>query len=238
MIKFSEYQSILKSKDLTKMKTLLLQLRPDLQRALSNEKNFAKVYQLLANEKFSKLVEKPNITVTTKKITAVAVEPKSKVSIVEDEAVSYPTHYPPILVQKLVDARKLVSEKAKTSNSLYQLYQAKDENGLAAATLKIKNLQGIIDDIYKAKENFDNFGYLPKSWVDGIDDVPNDKLFVEKELNSLQAKLRGLKAKLRNPAECKQAGEVKVNKWRIQVKEVEESISKYKQKLTTLINIG
>lgn len=238
MIAFSEYQTVLKCKDLTKMKTLLLQLRPDLQRALSNEKNFAKVYQLLAGEAFNKIIEKPQVRVSTKKVTAVTSEEKSKVSIVDNEAVSYPEHYPPILVQKLVEARRLVSEKAKISNSLFELYKANDEQGLANATIIIKSLQGIIDDIYKAKENFDNFGYLPKSWVDGIDDVPNDKLFVEKELNSLQAKLRGLKAKLRNPAECKQAGEVKVNKWRIQLKEVEESISKYKQKLTTLINIG
>jgi hypothetical protein len=235
---YQDYKAALQSGNLVEMKQALHLLRPDLVKNTTNEKSLARIRQLLANECNNILLVKSADNSIKVTVVANQNEPQKKGKVVEKETVAYPRHYPPVLVQKLVEARQLVAKKAKLSNGLYKHYVNNDQQALAEDTQVIKNLQGIIDDIYKGKENFDNFGYLPKSWVDAADNIPNDKLFVESRLNSLKAKKRGLKAKLKNPAECKKAGENLVNKWRNELKSVEEDISLYAQKLTQLINIG
>lgn len=244
MTSYADYKAILASNDYSQQITLLALLRPDLSfqiADLQRKKNVAKLSHLLQAERNNNKIAKPEITIKVLQ-SEVSYQKVAKKTVVESDFESsnyvenhsqhnYPTHYPPILQSKLIEASKLTQSKRHISNSLYSLQE--NPNGLEQAVSQILLLSESIDKIYAHKDNFDSNGYLPKEWTDTLDELPNSLAELNKKLDSIKRRIREYSAKLNNFNECMQAGELTVGKWRDIKKKYESEKFELMQKIAT-----
>lgn len=116
----------------------------------------------------------------------------------EQIADDFPEHYPIVLQELMIDARRKVAHKQFLSNSLYDLAQKKAD---ASSTVKqILILEGQITEIYEDKKYFDQQLILPAKYAKN--QIPEtEKEDLRREYNNLKANISKTKAKLLNPSE-------------------------------------
>ena len=151
--------------------------------------------------------------------------PQAKAYVTENTD-EYPEHYPDFLVTKLRQARDLIAEKRRISNSLY-----KDPKWNKKAEVdRILELADAIDEVYKVKESFDRSGRLPVEWLAQENITPEDMETADRQeilqkIKNINSNISKTNAKLHNPNECAN-GTPEI--WRKKVREWELERAKLK----------
>lgn len=156
---------------------------------------------LLTETRFYK--EEVNFEIKFKPIKTISFEVSTSqiqnfVQDSEQMADDFPEHYPIVLQELMIDARRKVAHKQFLSNSLYDLAQKKAD---ASSTVKqILTLEGQITEIYEDKKYFDQHLILPAKYAKN--QIPEtEKEDLRREYNNLKANISKTKAKLLNPSE-------------------------------------
>lgn len=164
------------------------------------------------------------------KITVERVQAAIKVATThEDEptAGDYPAHYPPVLVENLLVARRLVAQKRRLSNQL----RHRAPKPAADLTGQITTLQQQIDFIYKAKRAYDSSRMLPDEWTGKNEGKQQEIRKLRHELALIRSRISRYKARLKNPDELKNGEPAK---WREALRTDEKRRAAIKQQLLQL----